>query len=177
MLIVTCGLPGSGKSYFASHLAKALQIPHFKSDDVRDALQQRGSYDAQTKAMVYEALLNKALTALDEYPAAVADATFHKAWMQQMANNLAGDQQVALKYIQLVADEVVVKERVSRQRPDSDADLSVYRELQQEADPLQQDHLTLDSGAHDLNTNLERAYQYLNLFPTPNSGSYGLSGG
>lgn len=169
MLIVTFGLPGSGKSYFAWHLARALDIPHLKSDDVRDTLQKRGDYDTESKAMVYEALLNKAVQEEKNHQAVIVDATFHKAWMREMAEQIAEQHQVLLKLIELKADEAIIAQRVQRDRPDSDANFAVYQQLKGEADPLQEEHLAIDSGQASVDVSLQKAYDHLNLHPAKNS--------
>ena len=169
MFIITFGLPGSGKSFFADHLADALALPHLKSDDVRDQLGKRGDYDAQSKAAVYRALLTRAAEALQTHSAAVVDATFHQAWMRQIADATAAQSNKPLRYIELYADEVTIQQRVSQQRPDSDAGVKVYQELKQEAEPLATNHLVLDSGQMTLSAMLSKAYQYLNLSPVSNS--------
>ncbi len=165
MLIVVAGLPGSGKSFFADHLAEALGIPHFKSDDVRDTIDKRGAYDPGSKAAVYEALIEKALENHDGNPAVIIDATFHKKWMREMADEKARKHQIAPVYIRLTADDATIRERVEKPRPDSDADFAVYRQLKAEADPLKAPHLLLDSGQQNLQGMLAQAYAFLNLEP------------
>ncbi len=169
MFIVTFGLPGSGKSFFADHLASALALPYLKSDDVRDQLQKRGAYDNQSKAAVYHALFSRAAEALQTQQAVIVDATFHQAWMRKIAYEAAEQHQRPLCFIELQAGEATIQQRVSRNRPDSDADLTVYHELKREAEPFTPEHLVLYSDQMPVATMLAEAYQYLNLTPAANS--------
>jgi|APHM01.1.fsa_nt_gi Predicted kinase len=169
MFIVTFGLPGSGKSFFADHLATTLALPHLKSDDIRDQLQKRGAYDSQSKAAVYRALFSQAGKALQTQHAVIVDATFHQAWMRGIAYETADQHQEPLRFIELQADEATIRQRVNRDRPDSDADLTVYQELRQEAEPFTPEHLVLHSDQMPVATMLTEAYQYLNLTPALNS--------
>ena len=169
MFIVTFGLPGSGKSFFADHLAAALALPHLKSDEVRDQLQKRGAYDSQSKAAVYHALFSQAAEALQTQQAVIVDATFHQAWMREIAYETAERHHKPLRFIELQASEATIQQRVNRSRPDSDADLTVYHELRREAEPFPTAHLILHSDQMPVATMLAEAYQYLNLTPAPNS--------
>lgn len=169
MLVVIFGLPGSGKSYFAGQLAQALSIPHLKSDDVRDLINKRGDYDPQSKAAVYHALMDKAAEQLAQNTAVITDATFHKDWMRAIAEAKARELNHSLMFIQLVADEATIRERVTKNRPDSDADFNIYQKLKAEADPLNSSHLLLDSSRQAINTMLRQAYAFLNFEPATKS--------
>ncbi len=165
MLVIIFGLPGSGKSYFADQLSDVLALPHLKSDHVRDTIDKRGDYDPQSKAAVYQSLLAKAEEQLAIYPAVIADATFHKSWMREIAEAKAHELNQSLRFIQLVADEAIIQQRVNKNRPDSDADYHIYQKLKAEADSLQASHLLLDSSQQNMNIMLKQAYAFLNMEP------------
>lgn len=165
MLVIIFGLPGSGKSYFANQLSHVLAIPHLKSDDARDTIDKRGDYDPESKATVYQTLITKAEEQLATYTAVIVDATFHKKWMREIVEAKAHEHNQSLRFIQLVADEAIIQQRVNKNRPDSDADYDIYQKLKAEADPLQASHLILDSSQQKMNFMLKQAYAFLNIEP------------
>ena len=57
MVVIVFGLPGSGKSYFASRLAKKLEADYISSDQVRKKLFTRPDYSEEGKKQVYKKLV------------------------------------------------------------------------------------------------------------------------
>lgn len=55
------------------------------------------------------------------------------------------------KVIRLTADESLIKNRLSKKRPYSDADFRIYQQLKSDFETIQGDHLVLDST----NTSIE----------------------
>ena len=53
MVIIVCGLPGSGKSYFAERLAKKIDADYVNSDRLRKELFPSRTYSDREKATVY----------------------------------------------------------------------------------------------------------------------------
>ena len=52
MIVIVMGLPGSGKSYFASRLAAAIHATYISSDKVRKILIARRTYLEKEKELV-----------------------------------------------------------------------------------------------------------------------------
>jgi predicted kinase len=59
------------------------------------------------------------------------------------------------------ADEEVIKERVKRSRPYSEADYRIYKLIRKEWEPVEEDHLRLQSTNDNIDDMLERAMKYL----------------
>lgn len=163
MLIVVCGLPGSGKSYFASHLAKELNAVHLKSDAVRKDLQMMGNYDETIKNQVYEEMIKRAWYQVQNNETVILDATFNQAETREMVKAQAQALHEPLYFIYLKADDAIIYERVSKERPDSEADFRVYQKLKAERDPFEEDHLELDSGRDTVNNMIAKTKTFLGL--------------
>lgn len=62
MVVIVIGLPGSGKSFFASQLAQLINADYINSDQVRKTMMPPGHYSQQEKHSVYSQMLTQAVT-------------------------------------------------------------------------------------------------------------------
>lgn len=152
-LILTCGLPASGKTWLARHLAAPFEAAHLSSD-VRRKLQanlpldrrsseafEAGMYSPASKDRTYESLLGHARQLLTpreganahtpELPrAVVVDATFSSAALRAPFRVLARELGLAFVVAHISADEALIRARMARRELDrsepSDADWNVY---------------------------------------------------
>ena len=76
MIVIVFGLPGSGKSYFASHLASAINAEYLNSDQVRRTMFDRSTYSKKEKLAVYNEMLAQTRQAVSQKKNLVLDATF-----------------------------------------------------------------------------------------------------
>src|SRR5690606_4566530 len=130
---------------FASHLAKRLNATYLSSDELRKRQLSNPGYTTREKADIYSLLIKKASEALDSGKPVVMDATFHKAVRRENAETLAAEKSQPLYWIEVFADEDIIRERVSHKRENSDADYAVYRKIKAEAEPMEREHLRLKS--------------------------------
>ena len=63
-------------------------------------------------------------------------------------------------WVEITADEPVIKERVSKKREFSEADFDVYLKIKETFEPLEQDHLTLRVDQYTLEEMIERTKSY-----------------
>ena len=59
MIVIVFGLPGSGKSYFASRFAKVINAGYINSDMIRKEIFEKREYSDQEKKAVYDKCLNR----------------------------------------------------------------------------------------------------------------------
>jgi predicted kinase len=161
MLVVVYGLPGSGKRYFASRLAKRLGATCLSSDALRKKLIEEPRYSREEKARVYARLLVQADENLRTGQTVVLDATFHTASRRRQVTQLVAGRDVALRWIEVFAAEPILRARLARDRPDSDADYAVYEKLKRGFEPMTGEHLRLESTQTNLAEMLECALEYL----------------
>ncbi|QNL51092.1 AAA family ATPase [Olivibacter sp. SDN3] len=160
MVVAVIGLPGSGKTFLAKHLAWNIDGVHVSSDRVRTALEQRGKYDEQTKLEVYQSMLGLAEAAVKDRKHVVLDATFHKAQTRALFVETATKFKVPLYFIEIQASEEVIKERIAKKRVDSEADFSIYKKIKAAFEPLKEKHLILHSDQMDSEEMVSRALNY-----------------
>ncbi|RKN80224.1 AAA family ATPase [Ulvibacterium marinum] len=158
MVVIILGLPGSGKSYFAERLAKMIDAEYINSDRLRKEIFLICVYSDKEKAKVYDMMLQKMKDAIQHHKNLVLDATFHK---NETRKPFVTQEKENLFFVQVWADESIIKERLKRNRPYSDADFEVYQRLQQEWEPLEEPHLLLESTDGNIHSMLQKAAQYL----------------
>jgi predicted kinase len=66
-----------------------------------------------------------------------------------------------LSFIEVVADERLIRERLRTEREDSDANYGVYMEIKEEWEPFNDPHLVLMSSNDNIDNMLDEAVKYL----------------
>lgn len=154
-LLLLCGLPGSGKSYFAAALAQRIPLVILSSDRLRKLLIPRPRYSRGEHRRVFAAahLLLAQLLA-SGYPV-VFDATNRTARARQPLYELAERAGAQLLIVEFTAPEEVIRQRLARRAdgaapagyPDySDADWRIYCQMRQGGDPIDRPHYRVDSS-------------------------------
>jgi predicted kinase len=161
MLILVFGLPGSGKTYFASHLAKRLNAVHLSSDIVRQETGAWNKYSTASKESVYDALFEETRRNVLSGNTVVVDATFYRKKHRDKFIKEAKRLAVRCKLIEVRAMEKTIRQRVSKPRADSQADFEVYKKIKGEFEPVTEDHLVLFSDKGDISAMLVKAAAYL----------------
>ena len=105
MIIIASGLPGSGKSYFASRLAKKLDALYLSSDQLRLDQNALGKYSLKDKLAIYLAMSDQTAKAVDNDQNVVVDATFYHHTMRDLFVELARMHHTPLYVFLIVADE------------------------------------------------------------------------
>lgn len=165
-LILTCGLPATGKSWIGDRLSQSLGIPVYKSDvrrkeiageairrDRRDAYDQ-GLYTPENKQLTYDSLLDDARRCLGAGHSVVIDGSFVQAKWRGPFAALAAELGQPLILLEMRADEATVKRRIEQRLLDpdepSEADFNVYLALRKQWEAPDElaagQHLPMESG-------------------------------
>lgn len=161
-LIIVCGLPGSGKSFFAQQLSKKIQAEYYNSDLVRKELfPEHRTYSEKEKQEVYDTMIARTNKALQENHPVIVDATFYKNELRLPFYALAQTKNIPLYIFHITAAEDLIKERTSKKRQDSEADYAVYLKLKNHFETIDQPYATLISTENNIAELLSNALTYL----------------
>jgi len=142
LVLVTCGLSGTGKSTLAAALAENLGCARISSDVVRKELHHlapgehapaapgEGLYAEEVTRATYTELVARARRWLATGRSVILDATFQRHWQRALAVELARAQGSLLFFLELRAPDATVRARLRARARDetavSDADWAVY---------------------------------------------------
>ena len=160
-IIVVFGLPGSGKSYFATKLAGKLNAEYISSDITRKQIATQPDYSDQERLNVYDIMMEEAVKALANTNIVVLDATFFLRSARDKLVELVAQHHIDIRFIEIIADENIIKERVAKKRQHSDADFSVYLKVTAQFEPMDKQHLVLESKRDNIDEMLRSAIHYL----------------
>ena len=142
VLLVVCGLSGTGKSTIAEGLRQAWSARVLSTDRVRKELLgarpterrsarfEEGIYSADATRRTYAALAERAEDLLRSGDSVIADGTFSHAWQRELLTDAAERSGAIRFFLELTATPRQVQERLELRRGDasaeSDADWSTH---------------------------------------------------
>lgn len=162
MIVIVFGLPGSGKSYFASRFAKIIQADYVNSDKVRKEIFEKRIYSAQEKKAVYDEMLEQMKETARQKKDLVLDGTFHKKEIREMfVEAMKGKEEIS--FIEVQADENIIRERLKKPRLYSEADFEIYKLISRQNESLNERHLILKSTDDNIDEMLQKASEFLKM--------------
>ena len=152
LLLVTCGLMGTGKSTIARALAEALGWKWLRSDQVRKelaripALERRhepfhqGIYSPDFSQRTYQALFDRARRLLQRGSSVILDASFKKERDRSAALTLAAEMNAEFLLIECTCEEGVIRERLERRtakrKEPSDGRWEIFKEQKEDFEKI-----------------------------------------
>lgn len=155
------GLPGSGKSTLAQRLSQRIGATWLSSDVLRAERGLQGDYRMESITAVYDEMMDRARQSLELAHSVVLDGSFSNRRFREQANELVREADVNLLLIHMVADEATTLRRVGRKRKLSEAGPEAYALLKDRFQPVEGEHLRLDSSRTTLKQLLTKAVDYV----------------
>ena len=152
VLIVLCGLPGAGKSHFAGELLKRLNLVVLETDRLRKALVTRPKYTRGEHGRVFSVCHLLIEEYLIRGHRVLFDATNFTEKARSPLYQIADRLDCPMVMVGLTAPSRLVKERLSRRVPGqnqgdfSDATWEIHRRMAPYEEPIEQQHILVDSS-------------------------------
>lgn len=156
------GLPGSGKTWLASRLAAETGALYISSDRLRKKLGLCGNYSDAGREAVYREMMRCMEEGMMLHRDMVLDASFHRKAARREFQEAVGSREKTF-FIEVRADEALVRERLKKPRADSEADFEVYRKIRTGWESPEFPHLVLVSTDDNIDELLAKAADYLPL--------------
>ncbi len=146
MIIIVCGLPGTGKTAVAKALAERLGATLIRTDVIRKEMLQNITHSSEERLLVYELMFQAAQHRLQSGLNVVLDGTFFSKNLRNEAANIARKYKTGFKIVECVCGEELVKKRLSLRKNDaSDASFPVYKAEKKTFEPVVGKHITIDT--------------------------------
>ena len=145
MLVMICGLPGTGKTTLAKAVAERINAVHISSDTVRMKMLEERTYSAEEKEKIYDTILEEAEKQLKEGKNVILDATFYKKALREKVRVIAAD----FFIVECTTHENLIKERIfarKKEETESEADYKVYKKVKTEFEPIAERHFAVDTS-------------------------------
>ncbi len=166
MLIIICGLPGSGKSSLSRRLKRILPAIHLNTDKVRKEVFPNPKYTEQEKKMVYDEIVNQTEKQLLKKRNVIVDATFYSKKYRQRVINVARDTKTKYYVIKCILSEEMIKKRLEmrgkRGTGVSDADYEIYLKVKEKFESIEEKHLEVDCSLEG-EEQVKKAMDYLGV--------------
>lgn len=151
LLVVTCGLSGTGKSMCADAVAERLGCMIMRSDAVRKRLAgleptesgktsyRTGIYTDEMTWRTYRLMAEDAARIMAAGHSVILDATFLARWQRDLVRRVAEETDARFLLVQVTASEDAVRERLTARELEraiaSDADWHIYLEQAKRFEP------------------------------------------
>jgi len=150
VFIVVSGLPGTGKSYFCSQLAKRLSFIVLESDALRKALFPEPSYSSQESSYLFRVLHLLIRKLLERGIPLILDATNLSERHREHLYNITDRLGVKLILVHIEAPPQVVHERLKTRLENSegrsDANWEVYQRMKPTVQKIRRNHYVVDTS-------------------------------
>ena len=163
VVVLTIGLPASGKSTFARRLAPLIDATILESDSIRRLLFNNPTFTRIESKRLFTAIHGAARHLLDAGRNVIIDATSIRESDRRPVYNIADAASARLLLLNFVASPDVIEQRLMRRMgapesgDNSTAGPSIHRSMAARAEPPTREHLTIDTtDAAETNAALSR---------------------
>ncbi|MBI4167810.1 MAG: AAA family ATPase [Candidatus Aenigmarchaeota archaeon] len=147
MLIIVCGLPGTGKTTIAKALSQRIGATLLRTDVIRKEMLSENTYTEKERDSVYENMLIMADEKLRSGEDCILDGTFYKKSLRAGAKRIAENNKSGFHIVECLLHEDVVKRRITpRKNDESKADFSIFLKLRKTFEPITEKHIVIDTS-------------------------------
>jgi predicted kinase len=153
VLVMTVGLPGSGKSTFSRRLAAEVGAVVLESDALRHLLFGRPTFLINESRRLFHAIHEATRGLLQRGQSVIIDSSSLKEQDRRPIYGIAADEGVSLVIVQLRAEESIIFDRLlereasaTREAEYRTAGLRVFRRMRRYQQTLRRDHWQIDTS-------------------------------
>lgn len=164
LIVIVCGLPGVGKTMLAKNLAPLIDASILSSDKIRKELISKPKYTSNEKKLIYDILILIAKYLHDAGLNCILDATFNtKRSRKELTEKLDITSQ-HIHMVECICPEHIVISRLKNRKGDySDANICIYRKMKRIYEPLEEEHMVVDTSQLSAKENAEQIAEEMML--------------
>ena len=161
MIVIICGLPGTGKTTIAKKLAPTIDAVVLSSDKIRKELIPHPTYEKEERALVFDVMVLLAKYLHSSGKNCILDATFNKEYSRDQVKNDLNVSDDQFFIVECTCPEKIILSRIENRKNDySDADVSVYQNMKKIYEPVKSKYLSINTSL-DLENNLALIHKYI----------------
>ena len=146
MLVIVCGLPGTGKTTFAKKLAPLINAIILSTDKIRKELIASPTYGKEEQKLIYDVMILLAKYLGDASKNCILDATFNKRYSRTEVKNKLKIPDKEFFVVECTCPENTIISRLKERKNDySDAGIEIYQKMKKIYEPLKEKHITIDA--------------------------------
>ena len=161
MIIIICGLPGTGKTFLSNKLSQYVNATVLSTDKLRKELFGKPSYAPWERALIYDVLFLLAKYLHSSGINCILDGTFNMEKSRSEVKellNLTNDQ---IHIIECICPEDMIITRLLLRKNDySDANVSIYLKMKKIYEPVRQKHISINT-IKPIDKNIEKILKYI----------------
>jgi hypothetical protein len=152
LLVAMCGLPGTGKSYFAAKLTERVPFLILETDRLRKVLVERPKYTTGEHRRVFNSCYHLINHYLINGYSVLFDATNLNEEFRSYLYDISKSTGAPLALVHVTAPQDTVRRRLKERKSDrhantySDAGWLIYTRMVPVEEPVQRDHYALDTS-------------------------------
>ncbi|MEE8465304.1 MAG: ATP-binding protein [Dehalococcoidia bacterium] len=152
LLVAMCGLPGTGKSYFAAKLTEQVPFLILETDRLRKVLVEHPKYTTGEHRRVFSSCYQLIQYYLINGYSVLFDATNLNEEFRTYLYDIAEATAAPLALVHVTAPQDTVRRRLKQRKADrhantySDAGWLIYTRMIPVEEPVQRDHFALDTS-------------------------------
>ncbi len=165
LLVAMCGLPGTGKSYFAAKLTERVPFLILETDRLRKVLVERPKYTTGEHRRVFNSCYHLINHYLINGYSVLFDATNLNEEFRSYLYDISKSTGAPLALVHARAPQDTVRRRLKERKSDrhantySDAGWLIYTRMIPVEEPVQRDHYALDTSMN-INPVLDRVVEW-----------------
>lgn len=147
MIIVICGLPGTGKTTIAKKLAPTIDAIVLSTDKIRKEIIPNLTYRREERELIFNVMVLLAKYLHSSGKSCILDATFNREFSRNQVKNDLKVSENQFFIVECTCPEKIILSRLENRKNDySDADASVYWQMKKIYEPVTSNHITIDTS-------------------------------
>lgn len=162
MIVLVCGLPGVGKTSISKELAKLTKWVVLSTDKIRKDLIPNPTYSTQEKRLTYDALVLIAKYLHESGTNCILDGTFNTKYSREEIKKKLNLTSQQICIVECICPEDIVIARIKNRKNDySDADASIYRSMKATYQPIEEEHIVVDTSQQSPSINAAKIINHI----------------
>ena len=161
LIILICGLPGTGKTFLAHELSKHIDSTVLSTDKIRKELIHKPTYAPWERSLIYDVLFLLVKYLHSSGINCILDGTFNmekSRYEVKYSLNLTKEEFYIIECI--CPEDIIISRLISRKGDYSDATVSIYLKMKKIYEKIKGNHISINTEK-PLDVNINQILEYI----------------